>query len=230
MTQPTTLAEVSGTLSSVAGIYEVDQQALADGLQYFRNDQFVEARAALERADPARRDALTQYYIAYSFYRQGWGRLYSDDALFREGLAAVERAIALVSGFIERPASDRAFADLKVGLYIDRPRGLVHDLYLHGAGAGNRVCQAIGPFDRQYTIGRTHLLEADVLRRRLLQPVEIGVIKNEPSSSILVNQCKRGAGDLLRIDAEPRGDAAHKGSLACAKMSGDEQHVTSRER
>ena len=28
-------------------------------------------------------------------YRQGWGRLYHDDALYREGLDAVDRAIAL---------------------------------------------------------------------------------------------------------------------------------------
>jgi len=41
------------------------------------------------------RDASTQFYIAYSFYRQGWGRLYDDDALFRDGLEAVDRAIAL---------------------------------------------------------------------------------------------------------------------------------------
>jgi hypothetical protein len=93
--QPTTLAEVAGTLASAAGIYTVDQQGFDDGLRYFRNDQFVEARAAFERADPGHRDALTQFYIAYSFYRQGWGRLYSDDALYRQGLEAIDRAIAL---------------------------------------------------------------------------------------------------------------------------------------
>ena len=50
---------------------------------------------AFARADPAVRDARTQFYIAYSYYRQGWGRLYHDDALFAEGLEAVDRAIAL---------------------------------------------------------------------------------------------------------------------------------------
>lgn len=96
--QPSTLAEVTGGLSSAIGAYRVDEQAFTDGLQYFRNNQFVEARAALARADPARRDALTQFYIAYAFYRQGWGRLYSDDELFRQGLEAVDRAIALAPG------------------------------------------------------------------------------------------------------------------------------------
>ena len=40
-------------------------------------------------------DARTQFYIAYAFYRQGWGRVYNDDALFRQGLEAIERAISL---------------------------------------------------------------------------------------------------------------------------------------
>ena len=93
--QPTTFAEVTGGLSSAVGVYRIDQQAFDDGLRYFRNDQFAEARAAFERADPARRDALTQFYIGYTFYREGWGRFYSDDRLYREGLEAVNRAIAL---------------------------------------------------------------------------------------------------------------------------------------
>jgi hypothetical protein len=125
--QPTTLAEVTGSLSSAAGIYHVDRQAFEDGLRYFRNDQFVEARAAFERADPAHRDALTQFYIAYSFYRQGWGRLYSDDALYREGLAAIDRAIALAPNgrlVVEQPGqqirtADELRAELEAGLQRD---------------------------------------------------------------------------------------------------------------
>ena len=81
--QPATFAEVTGGLSSAVGAYRIDQQAFDDGLRYFRNDQFAEARAAFERADPARRDALTQFYIGYAFYREGWGRFYSDDRLYR---------------------------------------------------------------------------------------------------------------------------------------------------
>ena len=61
----------------------------------YRKDQFVEARIAFERADPAVRDARTQFYIAYSYYRQGWGRVYHDDRLYDEGLAAIDRAMAL---------------------------------------------------------------------------------------------------------------------------------------
>lgn len=94
-TQPRTMAEMTGGLTASIGAYQVDAQARADGLAFFRKDQFEEARAAFARADPARRDATVQFYIAYSFYRQGWGRLYHDDALFKQGLEAVERAIAV---------------------------------------------------------------------------------------------------------------------------------------
>ena len=93
--QPATIAEMTGGLSAAVGAYRIDEEAFANGLRYFGNDQFVEARAAFERADPARRDARTQFYIAYAYYRQGWGRVYSDDALYREGMEAVDRAIAL---------------------------------------------------------------------------------------------------------------------------------------
>jgi hypothetical protein len=93
-TQPRTMAQVSGGLAASVGAYRVDAQAFSDGLAFFRRDQFVEARAAFARADPAERDAVTQFYIAYSYYRQGWTRLYSDDRLYKQGLDAVDRAIA----------------------------------------------------------------------------------------------------------------------------------------
>ena len=125
--QPASMAEVTGGLAAGVGAYRIDDQAFADGLQYFRNDQFVEARAAFERADPARRDALTQFYIAYTFYRQGWGRLSSDDALYAQGLEAVDRAIALAPGgrlVVEQPGqmirtADELRAELEAGLRRD---------------------------------------------------------------------------------------------------------------
>lgn len=125
--QPATFAEVTGSLSSSVGAYRIDEQAFADGFQYFQKDQFVEARAAFTRADPARRDARTQFYIAYAFYRQGWGRLYSDDELYRQGLEAVNRAIALApSGrlVVEAPGqqirtADELKAELEDGLRRD---------------------------------------------------------------------------------------------------------------
>jgi hypothetical protein len=93
--QPQTIAQITGGLAATVGGYTVNEQAFTDGLRFFRNDQFVEARIAFGRADPALRDARTQFYVAYSYYRQGWGRLYHDDNLYAEGLEAIERAMTL---------------------------------------------------------------------------------------------------------------------------------------
>jgi tetratricopeptide (TPR) repeat protein len=93
--QPRTASEVRGGVAATLGAYRIDQASFEEGLRFFHADQFVESRSAFARADPAQRDARTQFYIAYSYYRQGWGRVYSDDALYRQGLEAVERAIAV---------------------------------------------------------------------------------------------------------------------------------------
>ncbi|MEO5857491.1 MAG: hypothetical protein ABIR33_00935 [Pyrinomonadaceae bacterium] len=75
----------------IMGTYEVDQAKYSEGLNAFRQDNFIVARDALAKADPERRDARTQYYVAYSYYRQGWGRLSNDDALFRQALETLQR-------------------------------------------------------------------------------------------------------------------------------------------
>ena len=98
VTQPQTPAQVSGGFAAIIGAYHVDKQAFDDGLGFFRRDQFVEARAAFARADPAERDPVTQFYIGYAYYREGWGRVYNDDALFAKGVAAVDKAIAAAPG------------------------------------------------------------------------------------------------------------------------------------
>jgi hypothetical protein len=125
--QPRTLAQVTGGLSAVVGVYTVDEQAFADALRFFRNDQFVEARLAFDRADPAVRDARTQFYIAYSYYRQGWGRIYHDDRLYAEGLAAIDRALALAPAgrlVVDDPAlgmhtAEEVKAELEAGMRVD---------------------------------------------------------------------------------------------------------------
>jgi len=93
--RPQSLAEVKGGMASSVGLYAIDIPRFEEGRMLFRTDRFPEARAAFERADPAHRDPVTQYYIAYSYYRQGWGRLYNDDALFRQALQALDRATQL---------------------------------------------------------------------------------------------------------------------------------------
>lgn len=107
-TQPRTLAEVATKGSVAIGTYEVNKAEFDAGLAAFRREEFIAARAAFDRADPEKRDAATQFYMAYSYYRQGWGRLSNDDALFQSGLETVNRVIAIDPGY------QAADADLKI--------------------------------------------------------------------------------------------------------------------
>lgn len=94
-TAPRTFNEATTGMSVAAGTYTIDEGRFAAARELFRREQYSAARDEWMRADPARRDARTQFYIAYAFYREGWGRVYHDDALYRQGLEAAERAIAL---------------------------------------------------------------------------------------------------------------------------------------
>ncbi len=76
-------------------IYAVDENRFARGRELFLNEQYTAARDEWRQADSAERDARTQFYIAYSFYREGWGRFYSDDELFKQGLEKINQAIQL---------------------------------------------------------------------------------------------------------------------------------------
>lgn len=122
--QPQTLAEVTGGLTATVGAYRINQQAFDDGLALFRRDQHEAARAAFARADPAGQDPRTQFYIAYSYYRSGWGRVYQDDELFKKGLAHADKAIALAPGGrlvvddvdLQMRSADELRAELQRGL------------------------------------------------------------------------------------------------------------------
>ena len=85
-TEPRNVRDVATRASVAVGTYEVDAARFRTARDLFEREQFRAARDEWSRADPARRDARTQFYIAYAFYREGWGRVYNDDALFRQGL------------------------------------------------------------------------------------------------------------------------------------------------
>jgi hypothetical protein len=108
---PRSLREAATNVSVAAGTYEVDTKRFDAGLDLFRREQYPAAREEWERADPGHRDARTQFYTAYSYYREGWGRTYNDDALFKLGLDAVNRSI-------EASASS--------GLLVDDPNLQMH--------------------------------------------------------------------------------------------------------
>ena len=94
-TQPRTFKDVTQGARVASGAYTVDAARYDTALSLFHRGLFRAAREEWERADPARADARTQFYVAYAFYREGWGRLYHDDALYGQGLQAVDRALTL---------------------------------------------------------------------------------------------------------------------------------------
>ena len=94
-TEPRSFKEVATNSQVAAGVYEINQEKFNNALALFRREQFRAARDEWAGADPAQKDPRTQFYIGYAFYREGWGRVYYDDALFKLGLEAVNRAIAL---------------------------------------------------------------------------------------------------------------------------------------
>jgi len=82
----------------VTGTYRVDDAKFQRALVLFRGQDYPGARAMFDEADPEKRDGRTQFYIAYSFYRQGWGRFSSDDELFQRGLESAKQAQNLLGG------------------------------------------------------------------------------------------------------------------------------------
>ncbi len=105
----TTIENVTTKAQVITNTYEVDKVKFNEGLTAFRQDNFIAARDYFQRADPERRDAKTQFYIAYSFYRQGFGKVYNDDELLKKGLEEVDKVIVLDKNF----KSDDANLQLK---------------------------------------------------------------------------------------------------------------------
>jgi hypothetical protein len=95
----TTIENVSSKTQVAIGTYEVDNAKFSEGLDAFRKNNFIVARDNFEKADPEKRDVQTQFYIAYSFYRQGFGRFTNDDALFKKGLEHTNSVIAIDKNF-----------------------------------------------------------------------------------------------------------------------------------
>ncbi len=96
-TEPRTFREVATGAEVATGRYQINEEKFKSGLALFRGEQFRAAREEWKQADPAQGDATTQFYIAYSFYREGWGRVYYDQNLFKQGVEAVNRANTLAS-------------------------------------------------------------------------------------------------------------------------------------
>ena len=63
-TEPRTFKEVTTSAEVAAGTYEINQEKFNSALNFFRREQFRAARLEWQQADPAQRDARTQFYIA----------------------------------------------------------------------------------------------------------------------------------------------------------------------
>lgn len=89
--EPKNLSEVATKATVTVGAYEIDKAKFDEGWRLFRTENYVAARDFFNQADVEKRDSKVQFYIAYSFYRQGFGKVYNDDALFKQGLEQLAR-------------------------------------------------------------------------------------------------------------------------------------------
>lgn len=112
--QPQSISEIPTKATVSVGTYEIDAAKFNEGLKMFRAENYRAAREIFLQADPEKRDAKTQFYIAYSFYREGWGRFYNNDALFKQGLEMANSVIALDPNF----KSDDADLKLKTAVEL----------------------------------------------------------------------------------------------------------------
>ena len=92
--QPRTFEEIKTQAAIEVNAYQIKRENFDEAIKQFNAGQYAVAVDQFQLADPAERDATTQFYIAYSYYRLGRGRFSDDDEMFKRGLAAVNRAIA----------------------------------------------------------------------------------------------------------------------------------------
>lgn len=112
------LTKAASSARVATSLYEIDQRKFKEGLAAFRGERFLAARDLFSRSDPERQDPEVQYYIAYSLYRQGWGRLSNDDELFQKSLEQVR--------YVKRLDPDYDATDPK--LLLKRPVELEQEL------------------------------------------------------------------------------------------------------
>jgi isopenicillin N synthase-like dioxygenase len=86
VSEPKNLVEVATKATVTVGTYEVNKAKFDEGLSQFNSENYAVARDFFNQADTEKRDDKTQFYIAYSFYRQGFGKVYSDNNLYKQGL------------------------------------------------------------------------------------------------------------------------------------------------
>lgn len=105
-----TVDNASTKAQVASGTYTANRIWLNQGIGLFRQGNYPMARERFDKADPEKHDGQTQFYTAYSFYREGWGRVSSNDKLFEQAYEAGKRAQLLLG---ENFVSDDADLKLK---------------------------------------------------------------------------------------------------------------------
>lgn len=119
-----TVESVTTTGKVMTGTYEINRAEFNSALADFRNENYISARLHFERADPGKRDAATQFYTAYSHYRQGWGRVTNDDAQFKAALDALKTVDSIDKNFrstdpdLKLPTTAELRNELEEGLRV----------------------------------------------------------------------------------------------------------------
>ena len=109
--QPRSFQELKTQVAVEANVYRIKQENFDEGVKQFNNGQYKIAIEQFEIADSAQGDPATQFYIAYSYYLLGRGKLYDDDEMFRKGLAAVDNCLRIAPNNIFE--IDRADLDIR---------------------------------------------------------------------------------------------------------------------
>jgi tetratricopeptide (TPR) repeat protein len=109
--QPRTLEELKTRIAVEANAYHINQANFDEAMKHFNAGQYQVAIDQFELADAAHGDPATQFFIAYCYYRLGRGHIYDDDEMFKKGLAAVERCLAVAPNNIFEV--DRADLEIK---------------------------------------------------------------------------------------------------------------------
>jgi hypothetical protein len=91
--RPQTLAELKTQASIQASVYHINQQNFDEAIKEFNGADYNSAIGQLKLADPAQQDPPSQYYIAYSYYLLGRGRIFNDEDMFNNAIKAVDRCL-----------------------------------------------------------------------------------------------------------------------------------------
>jgi len=91
--RPQSFGELKTQASIQANVYSINQQNFDEALKQFNTGDYNSAIGQFRLADPAQADPASQYYIAYSYYLLGRGRIFNDEDLFKKAIEAVDRCL-----------------------------------------------------------------------------------------------------------------------------------------